>query len=133
MIAFDSNFFAKKMPHLVVPARLFCTMETKPTPTTTPKTPPSPTRQNTVLTHSTHTSRSLMHTPNRSPSTRRCAQTLVTNMHSHKQTSRDRFFDGCRVAEFVMTDGPAQKRQLERNNDDTVYVPVRIREHNPNL
>ena len=129
MIAFETSFLAKKMPHLVVPARLFCTVgknthnfvdlsnQTGTNNNTQKKKPSSPTIQNT-LSHSTHTSKSMMHTPNCSPPTSRYAQTLVTNVRTQKQTSGDRFCWRLSCVEhFVMTDGLAPKRQRFGNHD----------------
>ena len=126
MIAFETSLFAKKMPHLVVPTRLFCfcwgkhtissMSEIKPTPTTIQKNPPSPTTQNTHS-HTTHTRYC-------SPPTRRHAQTRVTNMHTHtNRRAVTDFFDGPSCVEnIVVTVGLALKRQCFGKHYDLVSV-----------
>ena len=71
-----------------------------------------------------HTSKSMMPTPSCSPPTRRYAQTLVTNTHTHinRRVVTD-FVGGLSCVEnLVMTDGLAPKRQRFGNHDDLVSV-----------
>ena len=127
MIAFETSFLAKKMPHLVVPARFFRTCwenthnfidngnQTE--------TPSSPTAQNT-RSRTTHTSKSLVHTLARHPLTDTNRHLSQTCTHINRRDVTD-FVGGLScVDNIAMTDGLAPKRQRFGNHDDLVSVPV---------
>ena len=82
------------------------------------KPPSSPTIQNTQ-THLTHTSKSLMHTPNCSPPTRKYAKTPVIKMQTKNRRAVTDVFDGPSCVDRWTCAKAATLWQ-----DDLVSVPV---------